>query len=39
MVISACAAVVFFAVQFLEEPKGHVAELNDDGSVALVEVG
>ncbi|GAB3372573.1 NarK family nitrate/nitrite MFS transporter [Spongiibacter taiwanensis] len=38
MVIAACAGVVFIAVQFLEEPQGHVAELNDDGSVALVEV-
>jgi NNP family nitrate/nitrite transporter-like MFS transporter len=38
MVIAACAAVVFAAVQFLEEPQGHTAELNDDGSVALIEV-
>jgi len=38
MVIAACAAVVFVAVQFMEEPQGHTAELNDDGSVALIEV-
>lgn len=38
MVIAACAAVVFAAVQFMEEPQGHTAELNDDGSVALIEV-
>ncbi|WP_372862729.1 NarK family nitrate/nitrite MFS transporter [Spongiibacter sp.] len=38
MVIAACAAFVFVAVQFMTEPKGHIAEYNDDGSVALIEV-
>ncbi|MDF1691223.1 MAG: NarK family nitrate/nitrite MFS transporter [Zhongshania sp.] len=38
LVIAACAAVVFVAVQFMEEPQGHTAEVNDDGSVALIEV-
>ncbi len=38
MLIAASAAVVFVAVQFLEEPKGHMAEVNDDGSVELIEV-
>ncbi|WP_027873975.1 NarK family nitrate/nitrite MFS transporter [Spongiibacter marinus] len=38
MVIAACAAFVFVAVQFMEEPQGHIAEYNDDGSVALIEV-
>ncbi|MEX1669728.1 NarK family nitrate/nitrite MFS transporter [Zhongshania guokunii] len=38
LVIAACAAFVFVAVQFMEEPQGHTAELNDDGSVALIEV-
>lgn len=39
MVIGACAAVLFLAVQFLKEPKGHTAEVNEDGSVELIEVG
>jgi MFS transporter, NNP family, nitrate/nitrite transporter len=39
MIIAACAAVVFVAVQFMTEPKGHIAEYNEDGSVALIEVG
>ena len=36
--IAGCAGLVFFAVQFLEEPAGHTAEINDDGTVALIEV-
>ncbi|MFY0642170.1 MAG: NarK family nitrate/nitrite MFS transporter [Bermanella sp.] len=39
IVIAACAAVIFVAVQFIEEPKGHVAEVNEDGSVELIQVG
>ncbi len=38
IVIAACAAIIFVAVQFLEEPRGHVAEINEDGSVELIEV-
>ncbi len=38
MVIAASAAFIFFAVQFMEEPEGHMAEINDDGSVELIEV-
>jgi NNP family nitrate/nitrite transporter-like MFS transporter len=38
LVIAASAAIVFVAVQFMEEPQGHTAEVNDDGSVALIEV-
>ena len=38
LVIAACAGFVFIAVQFMEEPQGHTAEVNDDGSVALIEV-
>ncbi len=38
LVIAACAGLVFIAVQFMEEPQGHTAELNEDGSVALIEV-
>jgi len=39
IVIAAAAAVVFVAVQFLEEPQGHIAEINEDGSVELIQVG
>ena len=38
IVIAGCAAAVFVAVQFLDEPKGHMAEVNEDGSVELIEV-
>ncbi|WP_373089523.1 NarK family nitrate/nitrite MFS transporter [Zhongshania sp.] len=38
LVIAACAGAIFVAVQFMEEPQGHTAEVNDDGSVALIEV-
>jgi len=39
IVIAACAAVILVAVQFLEEPEGHVAEVNEDGNVELIQVG
>jgi len=39
IVIAGCAAVIFVAVQFLEEPEGHVAEVNEDGDVELIQVG
>jgi NNP family nitrate/nitrite transporter-like MFS transporter len=38
IVIAASAAVVFFACHFLTEPKGHMAEVNEDGTVELIEV-
>lgn len=38
MLIAGSAALVFIAVQFLEEPHGHMAEINEDGSVELIEV-
>ena len=38
IVIAGCAAFIFVAVQFLEEPQGHIAEVNEDGSVELIEV-
>lgn len=38
MVIAASAAFVFIAVQFMDEPSGHMAEVNEDGSVELIEV-
>jgi len=39
LVIAGCAAVVLAAVQFLDEPKGHIAEVDEDGQVQLIEVG
>jgi NNP family nitrate/nitrite transporter-like MFS transporter len=38
MVIAASAAVIFFATMFLTEPKGHMAEVNADGTVELIDV-
>lgn len=38
MVIAASAAFIFIAVQFMDEPQGHMAEVNEDGSVELIEV-
>ncbi|MCG8312191.1 MAG: NarK family nitrate/nitrite MFS transporter [Pseudomonadales bacterium] len=38
LVIAACAAVVFVAVQFIDEPKGHMTEVLPDGTVQLIEV-
>ena len=39
LVIAASAAVAFVAVQFLDEPKGHIAEINESGEVQLIKVG
>ncbi len=39
MVIGAAAFVGFIALLFMEEPKGHIAEVNEDGSVELIQVG
>ena len=39
LVIAASAAVALAAVQFLDEPKGHIAEIDDQGEVQLIEVG
>lgn len=38
MVIAASAGVIFFATMFLTEPKGHMAEVNADGTVELIDV-
>ncbi|WP_041522200.1 NarK family nitrate/nitrite MFS transporter [Gilvimarinus agarilyticus] len=38
MVIGGCALVIFGVVQFLEEPKGHMTETNEDGSLAQIEL-
>lgn len=39
LVIAASAAVALAAVQFLDEPKGHIAEIDDQVEVQLIEVG
>jgi len=38
LVIACSAFAAFAASLFLEEPKGHMAEVMPDGSVALIEV-
>ncbi|MBN0987623.1 NarK family nitrate/nitrite MFS transporter [Amphritea pacifica] len=37
-VIAATAVLGFVTLLFLEEPKGHMAEVNDDGTVELISV-
>lgn len=39
MVIAATAVVGFVTLLFLKEPKGHMAEVNEDGTVELIQVG
>jgi NNP family nitrate/nitrite transporter-like MFS transporter len=39
LVIGACALLVLIAVQFLDEPEGHTAEIMPDGSVQMIDVG
>jgi len=37
--IIACSSVLAFAAScFLQEPKGHIAEIAEDGSVQLIDV-
>lgn len=38
MVIAGCAVLLLGALQFLEEPSGHMAEILPDGSVEMIEV-
>lgn len=38
MVIGGGALVVLIAVQFIEEPKGHMAEVQEDGTVEMIEL-
>lgn len=38
MVIAGGAFFVIIAVQFIEEPKGHMAEVMEDGTVTMIEV-
>lgn len=37
-VIAATAVVGFVALMFMEEPAGQIAEVNDDGSVTMIDV-
>jgi MFS transporter, NNP family, nitrate/nitrite transporter len=39
MVICATAILGFITLLFMEEPKGQIAEINEDGSVELIDVG
>ncbi len=39
LVIAGAAIVTLGAVQFLDEPKGHTAEIMPDGSVQMIDVG
>ncbi|MEN8259247.1 MAG: NarK family nitrate/nitrite MFS transporter [Pseudomonadota bacterium] len=38
MVIGLGALVVLIAVQFIDEPKGHMAEIQPDGTIEMIEV-
>jgi NNP family nitrate/nitrite transporter-like MFS transporter len=38
MVRAVVALSVLFAVQFIDEPKGHMAEVQEDGSVEMIEL-
>ena len=38
IMIAATAVLGFVTLLFLEEPNGHMAEVNEDGSVALIKV-
>ena len=38
LVIAATAVAGFVALLFMEEPKGHMVEVNDDGSVEMIAV-
>ncbi len=38
MVIASGALIVLIAVQFIEEPSGHMAEVMEDGTVEMIEV-
>lgn len=39
LVIAGSSLTALFATQFIDEPKGHTAEVHEDGTVQLVEVG
>ena len=38
MVIAAVALIILITVQFIDEPKGHMAEIQDDGTLEMIEL-
>jgi len=38
MVIASAALLALIAVQFIDEPKGHMAEVQEDGTVEMIEL-
>ncbi|MGR9086250.1 MAG: NarK family nitrate/nitrite MFS transporter [Gammaproteobacteria bacterium] len=38
MVIGAAAFIVLLCVQFIDEPRGHMVEIQEDGSIEMIEV-
>jgi NNP family nitrate/nitrite transporter-like MFS transporter len=38
LLIGGSAVVAFVAVQFMDEPQGHMVEVGEDGTVQLIEV-
>ena len=38
VIIAGVAVVVLLAVQFVDEPKGHMAEVQEDGTVEMIEL-
>jgi len=38
MMIGSSALIVLIAVQFIDEPKGHMAEIQPDGTVEMIEI-
>lgn len=39
MLIAAVALAVLISVQFIDEPKGHMAEILEDGTIEMIELG
>ncbi len=39
MILAVTAGLVVFAINFLDEPQGHMAEVDEHGNVHLIEVG
>ncbi len=39
LLIAASAGLIFFIAMFLDEPKGHITEIDEDGNVQLIDVG
>ncbi|CAA9891225.1 Nitrate/nitrite transporter NrtP [Candidatus Methylobacter favarea] len=39
MIIAAAGLCVLLSVQFIDEPKGHMAEIQEDGTVEMIELG